>query len=513
MNTASALKKNLISQILLFLLNGIISFWLPPFLVKKLGIGAYGLIPLSSSLIGYAVIVTVAINSSLSRFLALDLTNHNYEAANKTFNTAFTSLFVLLMLLAPFLFIFSFNISSFISIPKGIEHDASILFMCVSVAFIMAAFSSIFNSSAYIANRLDLVNRVSVINTYIRVIFIFGIFLLLKVSLTGYGVAILFGSIISSSYSYYLFKKFTPTIQINFKLFDKSVLSEILSMGWWLIVIQLGSILFLQIDLLVINKVLGNVEAGKYGIILQWSNMIRTLSITLSGALGPLILNLYAKKDFDQMIRLTKLSNKALSLFVGCMVSVLCIIAPALLTIWISKDFASLKWLFILVLLPLPINLGVLPLFSLNRAYNKLRIPGIYTLFMGVCNLLLAIFLVSETSLKLYGVAVASGIVLTFKNFIFMPIYVASNMGISKTTFFKASLSSIVLVSIALAISTFYYSVFEINDWLHLVIHSGVLFIFFCALSYVLLSESEKKMIVSTVLKKTTKKSEKQNIL
>lgn len=244
MNTASALKKNLISNVILFLLNGLISFWLPPFLVKKLGIGAYGLIPLSSALIGYATIVTVAINNSLSRFLALDLTNHNYEAANKTWNTAFTSLSVLLVILAPVLFIFSFNITKFISVPDGIGHDVSILFTCVSVAFVMSAFTSIFNSSAYIANRLDLVNRVSVINTYTRVLFIFAIFFLISVSLAGYGVSILFASIISSSYSFYLFRKFTPTIKINFKLFDKSVLSEMLSMGWWLIVIQLGSILF-----------------------------------------------------------------------------------------------------------------------------------------------------------------------------------------------------------------------------------------------------------------------------
>ncbi|QRQ99470.1 lipopolysaccharide biosynthesis protein [Dyadobacter sandarakinus] len=506
MNTAVALKKNLISNVVLFVLNGIISFWLPPFLVKSLGIGAYGLIPLSTSMVGYAAIVTVAINSSLSRFLALDINNQNFEAANKTWNTAFTSLAVLLSLLAPFLFIFAWNVSSFISVPAGLEHDVSILFTCVSVGFIMSAFTSVFNSSAYVANRLDLVNRVSVINTYMRVILIFVIFLLIRVSLGGYGTSILIASVISSSYSFYLFRKFTPDIKINFKLFDRSVLSEMLSMGWWLIVIQLGSILFLQIDLLVINKTLGNVAAGQYGLILQWSHIIRTLAIALSGALGPLILNLYAKKEFDQMIRLTKLSNKALSLFIGCIVGVLCIISPALFSIWMGKDFSNLKWLFMIALLPLPINLGVLPLFSLNRAYNKLRTPGIYTLFMGACNLGLAIFLVKETDLKLYGVAVASGIVLTFKNFIFMPIYVAGNMGIKRTTFFRASLSTLVLLAMSVFGAFYYFDYFTISNWPQLIIHSGILFCIFAGVSFLLLTQSERKMILSTILKKTKKK-------
>jgi O-antigen/teichoic acid export membrane protein len=506
MNIASALKKNLISNLFLFVLNGFISFWLPPFLIKKLGIGAYGLIPLSTAMVGYAAIVTVAINSSLSRFLALDINTNNHVAANRTFNTAFTSLFVLLMCLAPLLILFSLNISSFISIPTGTDRDVSFLFICVSISFILSSFTSVFNSSAYVANRLDLVNRVSVINSYTRMILIFAIFLLIQVSLFGYGVSILVASCISSAYSFYLFRKFTPDIKIDFKLFNKSILNDLLSMGGWLVVIQLGNILFLHIDLLVINKTMGNVAAGKYGIILQWSNMIRTLAISLSGALGPLILNLYAKKDFEQMIKLTKLSNKVLSLFVGCIVSVLCIIAPALLSIWISPEFAAYKWLFILVILPLPINLGVLPLFSLNRAYNKVKIPGIYTCIMGALNLILVIVLVKTTNLQLYGVAIASGLVLTFKNFVFMPMYVAHNMGIKKTSFLSASMSSVVLVGLALGLSLIYTNFFELGNWFQLIFHSGILFLLFSGISFLLLNGTEKKTILNTILKKSSAK-------
>ena len=130
MNTASALKKNLISNVLLFALNGLISFWLPPFLVKKLGIGAYGLIPLSTALIGYAAIVTVAINSSLSRFLALDINSNNYVAANRTFNTAFTSLLVLILLLAPFLFIFLLIFHHLFPFRKALD-QMPLCFLCV----------------------------------------------------------------------------------------------------------------------------------------------------------------------------------------------------------------------------------------------------------------------------------------------------------------------------------------------------------------------------------------------
>ena len=502
MNNKKALKKNLFSNIMVFFLNGVIGFWLPPYLIKTLGIGAYGIIPLATTIIGYAALVTVGINGSLSRFLAIDLADGRKEEANYTFNTALASLSSLLIFLLPLLIIFSFNIESFISLPEGMEKDASRLFICVSVAFILTSLTAVFNTSAYVANRLDLVNRVTVINTGVRVLLVVVIYLFIKVSLSGYGWAVLTASIFSSAYSFYLFRKFTPFIKINPFRIRRSSLSKLLSMGGWLIVIQLGSILFLQIDLLVINKVLGNVAAGKYSVILQWSTMIRQFSTSLSGALGPLILTLFAQKETQRMIEISKLSNKVLTLFITCTVGVLCIISGNLLSLWINPKFADLKWLFIAVLLPLPINLGVQPLFSVNRAFNKVRVPGIFTCSMGVLNLLLAIFFVKYTDLKLYGVAIASGIVLTLKNFIFMPLYVASNMKINRFTFFRSSLSSVGLLAFAMVLTFVYPMVFKLNTWFTLFLHSGLLFGFFGGLSYLLLNRAEKDIVFKMIRKR-----------
>ncbi|GAA4785519.1 MATE family efflux transporter [Olivibacter ginsenosidimutans] len=502
MNKKKALIKNLLSNITLFFLNGVIGFWLPPFLIKQLGVGTYGLIPLATTMIGYASLVTVGINGSLSRFLAIDLEKDDSEDANYTFNSAFTALSVILIILTPFLIYFSLNVSSFISLPDGAESDASIQFLCVSIAFIMTSFTAVFNTSAYVANRLDLVNRVSVINTFTRVLLVVCIYVFIAVSLKGYGFAVLVGSVIGSIYSYYLFRKYTPTIKINPSKFRWENLKSLLSMGGWLIVIQLGGILFLQIDLIVINKILGNVEAGKYSIVLQWSNMIRQFSLSLSGALGPLILTLYAKKEFDQMIKLSQLSNKVLTLFIACAVSVLIVISGYLLGIWIKPEFSAMKWLFIVVMVHLPINLGVQPLFSVNRAFNKVRVPGVMTCLMGLLNLILAICLVKYTNLKLYGVAISSAIVLTLKNFVFMPLYAARNMNVHWFTFFKSSLSSIVLVGIALVLFYVYPKVFTIESWTKLIFHSCALFAFFSVISFILLSKTERSMILSMVFKK-----------
>ncbi|MCX2473226.1 oligosaccharide flippase family protein [Pedobacter sp. MC2016-05] len=504
-NNKLSVRRNIISNIILFLLNSVIGIWMPPFLIARLGVGAYGLIPLATSLIGYVSIITVAINGSLSRFLSIDVNSKDYEQANRTFNTASTSLGLMFLVLLPIVVMFSLQVSRFISVPSELGYGVNILFLCAGASFTLSSFSSIFNTSGYIANRLDLVNRVSVISTYVRVALVLIIFLLINVSLEGYGISLLVASITSSCYSYYIFKKYTPFIKIDIKLFDIKILKSLMSMGWWLMIIQLGSILFLQIDLIVINKLLGADSAGKYSVLLQWSNMIRMLSLMLSGALGPLILNLYAKKHTDQMIKLTKLSNKLLTLFITCIVLTLCIFSKYLLNLWVGPEFSNMSYLFILMLLPLPLNLGVLPLFLLNRAYNRVRLPGIVTCCMGVANFLIALFFVKYTNLGMYGVAAASGIVLTLKNFIFMPIYTAKTIGIKYTSFYGASISSFLLVMLGAIIGFAYWTYFDAFTWVSLIFNGAIIFSIFVGVSYLLLIKDERKILFDTIINRKQK--------
>jgi membrane protein EpsK len=144
----------------------------------------------------------------------------------------------------------------------------------------------------------------------------------------------------------------------------------------------------------------------------------------------------------------------------------------------------------------------VQPLFSLNRAYNKVKIPGLVTLGMGVANLLLAVCFVKYTSLGLYGIAIAIGIVLTIKNFLFMPIYVAMNMGISKWSFIKTPLKSVIILFFALIFAYVSDDYIHIKNWLHLILFSGILFLFFSGFAYLFLTKDEKYTIMSTFLKK-----------
>ena len=75
-------KINLIYNIVTFIINAFIGLVLPSFLIKELGLSTYSLIPLSMSITGFMIVVTISINGTLSRFLSLEFENNNNTYSN-----------------------------------------------------------------------------------------------------------------------------------------------------------------------------------------------------------------------------------------------------------------------------------------------------------------------------------------------------------------------------------------------------------------------------------------------
>ena len=86
MNNKRQLTINLVAQIIALAVNLFISFYVTPYIIEMVGVDAYGFVGLSNEFIGYAQIITVALNSMASRFITIRIHENDYENANKYFN-------------------------------------------------------------------------------------------------------------------------------------------------------------------------------------------------------------------------------------------------------------------------------------------------------------------------------------------------------------------------------------------------------------------------------------------
>ena len=146
----------------------------------------------------------------------------------------------------------------------------------------------------------------------------------------------------------------------------------------------------------------------------------------------------------------------------------------------------------------LAINLAVLPLFSINVAYNRIRVPGIVTLFMGVGNFALAIALAHFTGGGYYGVVVAGSIVLTLKNTLFTPWYATRILGVEARTFVRSMLPGIAATILIVVSSATLNTFFHISSFVSLAITGGVIFLVYSAIVWIFgLSRAERTLLGS----------------
>jgi membrane protein EpsK len=416
---------------------------LVPFFIDTLGVASYALIPLATSLTGYVNLVIQSLNISLSRYLTIDLQRKEYKKANKTFNTALFGTLAIILLILPLIVIISYYAPSFFEIPENQEKAARILFLGVIIAFLLRAWGSNFGVSLFAYNRLDLQNLVNAINLLVQTGLIVVFFKLYSPSLVYIGLAYLIGALVAFFVTIFFSRKINPHLKVNIKDFSKSNIKEITEMSSWITINQIGSLLFLQIDLIVVNKLFGTVAGGEYSIVLTWSILLRTIGGMLVGIFTPVILTYYAKEKIDELIDLSKSILKFVGFAMALPIGYICGFAPQLLSCWVGPEFAKLSPLMFLMLSHLVINLPVIPLFSINVSYNKVKIPAVVTLFMGIGNFLLAIIIPYLTGWGYYGVAAAGAITLTLKNAFFTPWYATKVLGISKTTFISSILPGV----------------------------------------------------------------------
>lgn len=489
---------NLLSNILLFCFNLVIGIWLVPYFIRNLGVAAYGLIPLATSLTQYVALFTMALGGGTSRFLTIDLQQGDLERANRTFNTAFWGLAGLSLLLVPALVGLSWFAPTLFRVPQDQIAASRWLFAGVSLTFLVTTIFATLDVSTYAFNRLDYRNLVQLSNLLVRTACIVLFFTLFSSSLGSVALAMFMGAIAAAAVSWHFWRKLTPSLRFRLSLFDRSRLADLMGMGGWMVVNHIGYLLFLQIDLIVVNRLFGPVAGGEYASVLQWNTLIRSMAGVLAGVLGPMLMIRYAQNRFDELERLSSLSVKLLGLALALPIGLACGFSRPLLALWLGPSFAQLAPLMQIMLFHLGINLSVLPLFNINVCYNRIRLPGVVTLVMGALNLFLAIKLASVGSLGFYGVALAGGIVLSLKNAVFTPWYAAKVQGISPRRYFTAILPGF-LFSTALIASAFILDkLFEFSSWASLVFASLSL-VFVCSfLIWTLaLKQSERSLLRS----------------
>ena len=472
-----------------------------PFLVTHLGPAVYGLVPLISMVTSYMALMTLGLNSAIGRSLMIALGQEDHKRANLIFNVAFSANLALsALLLIPAGFAIA-NVDQIIRIPPGYESAARWLFAGTIAAFLLNQIRIPFTGGPFFRNRLDLANLVAVCETLTRVGLVVCLFTIATPRVEYIGMGILLGTVVSTVGMIKLWKVLTPTLRIQFGQFDWKLLRNMCCTAGWVVVSQLGLMLYLNIDLLLANRLFGPEQGGRYAAVLQLPILLRSLAYAVGGIFPPTMYQLYARGEIGELVKYLNGGIKFLGLVMALSIGLVCGFSEPLLRLWLGPAFSNLAPLLFVMAIHLVANLSVYPLYAVPLAADRVRTQGLVAVAVGVGNLLLALFLAKVCGWGLYGLAVAGAIMLTIRYFLFMPFYAARIVKQPCSTFFKPVLPTILGAVVMIGLCKLILWHWTISNWFELGLAATAVSLIFCPLAYFLLAPRERMTLREAVVR------------
>ena len=497
---------NMIAQVVGFVVNLGISFLLTPFIVQHVGSEAYGFVGLANNFVGYAQVITVALNSMASRFITIKIHENDTEGSNRYFTSVvIANLITALVLSIPSALII-LNLNKIVNVSDTILRDVQWLWVFIFLNFLVSIISSTYSVATFVRNKLYLSSVQGIISNLLRVGVLIVAFSFFMPSVWYVGVAVFIATLYLYVWNVYYTKKLLPEIKVKRKYFDMSVIKTLLSSGIWNSFTRLSSILSTGLDLLVTNLYVSSAAMGVLSVAKTVPSAILTLFGTLASVYAPQLTISYAKKDYEDMKNQLLASIKFLGMFACIPVAALFAYGEIFYKLWVpSQDSNLLYTLTILSCIEFMFVLPLEGLWNLFTATNKVKQTSIYMFANSIVTIvivLVALRFTADDHLKLYIIAGTSTAFSVIRSLVFLPLYGAHCLNIKWTAFYPSILKNTLSVVVASAFAVLLRNVLTIDGWLMLVVAGALTSLFALAFNFTILLNTEERRAVMNKVKR-----------
>ncbi|SKB96319.1 oligosaccharide flippase family protein [Alkalitalea saponilacus] len=495
--------KNLIINSLNFFVNIAYGIVLTPFLIAQLGISAYGVIQIAISISFYMGIVSSSLNQANNRYVSVYLISEDNDKANITVTTTLILYFLSFVLISPLLIYLSINSGSLFDVSAEHYNSSSYLFLFIILSFFLIMITSVFVSPAYAKNRLDLVQLINILRNVLKMGLTIFVLLYINKSLASVGFSHLLAAIISSTIALFVLKKFMPFYKFRFLDYDKNIVRKIISLSSWTLINATGILIFRQTDVILVNLLIDLETAGRYAILVQWYNVLISVATILSVVFSPIILLKYSQQRFDELKDFLFKAIRYQGIFISFASSLVVVYAKEILYFWLGMDYVNLAPFLQLMIFHFSVSQAIRPLYALNTAYNKVKVPGILTLLSGVLHILVTVYLLKYSKLGISAPIISGAVFSIILNVLILPLYASKYLNVSLFKFFDALIPAVIVQILVIAFGIALKEIVSINSILELILYSGINLLIVIGLFYFfMLSKDETTFLRNLIHRK-----------
>ena len=488
------------AQIVVFVSNFIISFFLTPFIIENIGSEAYGFVGLANNFITYVTVLTVALNSMFSRFVTISIHRGEDLKSNKYFSSVFfANLFVSipLTIISAFVVIF---INKLVKVSDVILTDVQLLWTFLFANFIIGLIFSVFSVATFARNRLDLNSLRNLESSALKVIILVIMFKAFKPSVWFLGFSAVICSLYVNSINIFYTKKLLPDIHIRKKYFDFAMVKELLSSGMWNSVNQLSGILSNGLDLLITNLFVTSSAMGVVSVSKTVPSYILQAFGTISSLFTPELTISYAKNDIEDMRKQLISAIRLLSFFACIPISFLYIFGKNFYMLWVpSQDASTLQLLTVIGMMAAPFGWSLEPLWSIFTITNKVKQSSLFLLSNAVLSTAIVFILLkfapNETA-KMCIVVGTSTVISIIRNLTFLPMFGAKCLKLKLTTFYPVIFKCVSAIAIISVVSFGIKNVINPDSWFKLILCGVILAAISCVFNFFFLLKKNERDVM-----------------
>ena len=425
----------LVSNWMAFAVSVVVSFFLSPFVVHRLGNIAYGVWILANSSIAYMALLDLGMRGSVTHFVAKHQARGEDLEASRAVSVAlaFRTMISLVVIVASL--VLAAFASKIFHIPSGMRTAAEWAIVLsgfnLSFGLIVGVFAGVLTA----LQRFTLTNGIAIAQTLIGTV---GTVWILG---AGYGIISLATMQLAVAFTLgvatiIICRRVYPNLRLGIRFLDRSMLPELWRYSFYLFVITASSQLIYYTDNLVVGAFLSAEAVTLYAIGGRFIDYLGQLGASFAQTFMPVASNLAANDQHHQLRRLLIQGTRAV-LFVSLPIGgALFFRSSTFIGLWMGPQYAQ----------PSGHILRILLLSSLALAGNRVggnivfglgkhKPFAIWQACEGVANLTLSIYLVRKIGID--GVAWGTVLPSLVSQLVLWPLYLSKLLDVSVWGYFR----------------------------------------------------------------------------
>src|SRR5690625_2729639 len=493
------MKKGAILSYLTMFITIIIGLLYTPVMIRLLGQSEYGLFAMIGSIAAYFSILDLGLGNAIVRY-----TSRNRAIGDKTEESKLNGMFLLLysvigiFTLLVGVVVYNLIESIFAGSFSTLEIDkAKIMIIILTINFALSFPLAVFGSIIQAYERFVVFKLVAIVRTVAVPI------ITLPILFSGYGsvaMVIIIAVVIISCLLFnvfYCFKKLN--INFHFGKIDTTLLKEILGYSFFVFLGVVVDQIYWNTDQFILGAFAGTVPVAVYAIAIQFINMYKNFSTSISGLFLPKASMMIANDTSDEEITNNMVKyGRVQYVIMAFVLSGFILFGRPFINFWAGSNYDSAYLITLIIMIPLIIpliqNFGI----SILYAKNKQKFRSVVLILIAVLNIVITIPLV-----QIYGgvgAAIGTAFSLTLGNSIVMNIYYHKRIGINMLRFWNEILKMSLPIFISLCIGFGMKYVIDFNNLLLMPINISVYFLIFILLMWYLGFNTYEKKLFSSII-------------